>query len=653
MDNHNLQAFRQLSTALWRGGDHAYFWIKNGDKKQTVWFHKRSCPTIPTTGDVYFGVFPTLKKKSDKERAKIEDISDLTALFAEFDAKDYGSLEAALTHIRQLDPPPTALICSGGGYHAYWLLTTPKGLFESSDTAYASAALAHWVEYVGGDKGAKDLARVLRVPGTYNHKYDPPRLVTTIDCEWTRRYELAQLVSIAEDGVGRKLFESVTPAPEVKPIKTTSTDTRYRQYALAALRNVTAELSSLAQGQRNVELYNKAVLLGGYIPHGLLTRSEIEQQLEAAAHSCGLVSDDGLHAVKATVKSGIDNGLVKPLELPQFENLTPSKPSQPQIKSEPVYSPDAFAKMYQSSDTVYQDLMDEVEGKKVRNYEPILLPYTPIHPFGGYAEYLQPGMLVFVVSSAGFGKTAFVDMLRENYSKMGIDSLWDGPEWQPIDMGVRALHRAGKITFREYTQYLLYASDKKKGVEPHKRRGHELTEYVRQGVLDHIRCMRDQWPGKTFYITPEPMQFEQRLALYDYVVKTERVSGRNPRLHFMDYVNLMGTKGDWSELDYRVVAPYQEFIAQNNLVGFIVVQAKRESFNMVKNGGTLDESHLQGLSPQKCKLLIALTPGLSPTGEKLEFAQVTVGKNNTGRTGTIKVKNELSRFRWSEETYGD
>lgn len=648
MNEQNLLAFRQLSTLLWRGGDHAYFWVKQGDDKKTIWFYKRKAPNIPTEGDVYFGVFPTLKKKEAHQRAKIEDISDLTALFAEFDAKDYGDMDKALTHIRQLDPPPTAIICSGGGYHAYWILDTPLPIDGTSDIAYASAALAHWVEFVGGDKSAKDLARVLRVPGTYNHKYTPPRLVEALDkdCVWNRRYDLNQLVMLAEAGLSRKLFETIEPP---KPVKIAPGDNRYRNYALAALRNVTAELSSISAGSRNQTLFDKALLLGGYIPHGLLTRAEIEQQLEAAAFSCGLVNDDGLGSVKATIKSGIEKGLVKPLDLPELQNLTPPKPTQPEIKKQPVINPETYARMYQSSDEIYDALRQEIRGEKVRQFEPIVLPYSPIHQFEGYAEYLQPGMLVFVMSSAGFGKTAFIDGLRESYTQMGIDTMWDGPEWKPIDMGVRALHRAGKISFRDYTQYLLYATDKATGRTP--RRGKDLSEYTKQEALTHIERMKNEWTGKTFYITPEPMAFEQRLALYDFVLQTERGKGRNPRLHFMDYVNLMGTSGDWSELDYKVATPYKEWIERSNLTGIVVVQAKREAFSVVKSGGVLDETHLQGISPQKCKLLIALTPGLSPSGEKLEFATVTIGKNNTGKTGSVRVKNTLSQFMWSEELY--
>jgi hypothetical protein len=46
---------------------------------------------------------------------------------------------------------------------------------------------------MGSDKASKDLARVLRVPGTHNHKYDPPRPVALLRFTDTRRAGLRRL----------------------------------------------------------------------------------------------------------------------------------------------------------------------------------------------------------------------------------------------------------------------------------------------------------------------------------------------------------------------------------------------------------------------------------------------------------------------------
>jgi hypothetical protein len=52
-----------------------------------------------------------------------------------------------------------------------------------------------WVEVVGGDPGAKDLTRVLRIPGTLNFKYDPPRPVVFLSCDLGRTNTLQTLTA--------------------------------------------------------------------------------------------------------------------------------------------------------------------------------------------------------------------------------------------------------------------------------------------------------------------------------------------------------------------------------------------------------------------------------------------------------------------------
>jgi len=75
-------------------------------------------------------------------------------------------------------PAPSAIVFSGGGIHVYWI----------SKNALTPA---EWLPYASGlkdllladnilcDTGlTTDIARILRVPGTLNYKYDPPKPVT-------------------------------------------------------------------------------------------------------------------------------------------------------------------------------------------------------------------------------------------------------------------------------------------------------------------------------------------------------------------------------------------------------------------------------------------------------------------------------------------
>jgi hypothetical protein len=127
-------------------------------------------------------------------RSQNEYIAALNCLYAEFDAKDFShSLDATLAHVRGLAVPPSVIVASGGGYHNYWLLAEPFVLDTDEKRQRAVNVQARWQAFVRGDKAAKDIARVLRVPGTLNYKYSPPRPVTFVEQNYSRTYTLDAL----------------------------------------------------------------------------------------------------------------------------------------------------------------------------------------------------------------------------------------------------------------------------------------------------------------------------------------------------------------------------------------------------------------------------------------------------------------------------
>lgn len=171
---------------LHRDGAFGYYWTYNRqtEEKRTYWHATGDDHTPPNHDevDVYFGVHPTREipttTKNGKPvrpefvRGRVDLIDQINCLFAEFDAKDFaGGKDAALRHVQALPDKPTILVDSGGGYHAYWMLKS--GLYIEMEEQLQDAADLQraWVAEVGGDEGSKDLARVLRVPGTVNHKY--------------------------------------------------------------------------------------------------------------------------------------------------------------------------------------------------------------------------------------------------------------------------------------------------------------------------------------------------------------------------------------------------------------------------------------------------------------------------------------------------
>jgi hypothetical protein len=79
-------------------------------------------------------------------------------------------IKLAKAHVEQLQPRPSVIVQTGGGWHCYWLLRETFHITDESKREFARRTQADWVRFVGGDAGAKDLARVLRLPGHKNYK---------------------------------------------------------------------------------------------------------------------------------------------------------------------------------------------------------------------------------------------------------------------------------------------------------------------------------------------------------------------------------------------------------------------------------------------------------------------------------------------------
>ncbi len=213
LNAHTLDADAgRLIRYLQRGGNQSYYTTFDADgPASTSWYDSHAePPAVPTGTNVYFGVnpcsaIPTTNAagkpaKPENVRGRVENIAALNCLYAEFDAKDFGGMVhgvplGALEHICNLptDFAPSVTVASGGGYHCYWLLVEPFVLDTDEKREQAVAVQRDWVTFVRGDKNAKDIARVLRVPGTLNYKYEPPRPVTFVETDYSRTYTLDAL----------------------------------------------------------------------------------------------------------------------------------------------------------------------------------------------------------------------------------------------------------------------------------------------------------------------------------------------------------------------------------------------------------------------------------------------------------------------------
>jgi hypothetical protein len=99
--------------------------------------------------------------------------------------RGYASIEEALAALIEFCkkvglPEPTMLVNSGAGLHAYWSFDAFLERAQWLDYAGKFKALMKACGFRADPSRTADIASVLRVPGTLNFKYSPPRPVTLI-----------------------------------------------------------------------------------------------------------------------------------------------------------------------------------------------------------------------------------------------------------------------------------------------------------------------------------------------------------------------------------------------------------------------------------------------------------------------------------------
>ena len=129
-------------------------------------------------GDFYFsvGVFETPPASG---RGTEADVSLLPCLWIDIDfadktdaKKDYPTEEQARKALDQMPAMATLIVNSGGGLHAYWVLTEPKPPQE------VKRVCRGWQKLYGRKiapqviDSTADAARILRIPGTINTKHN-------------------------------------------------------------------------------------------------------------------------------------------------------------------------------------------------------------------------------------------------------------------------------------------------------------------------------------------------------------------------------------------------------------------------------------------------------------------------------------------------
>ncbi|HVE90920.1 MAG TPA: AAA family ATPase [Actinomycetota bacterium] len=116
--------------------------------------------------DVYYGICPR-----DGEQGTAQAISRANCVWLDLDAGKGYDLQQRRDQVAKMETQPSVLVESGRGLHAYWLLDSPAT--TKDELARAQAIMRSMSQRFACDTTA-DLPRIFRVPGTFNHKVDPP-----------------------------------------------------------------------------------------------------------------------------------------------------------------------------------------------------------------------------------------------------------------------------------------------------------------------------------------------------------------------------------------------------------------------------------------------------------------------------------------------
>ena len=192
--------------------DELYLLIWTLADKRSRWFRDLDAAASAVEAlagqDVYVGAGLSAKDYGPSQRCPSEEIAGVVAAWADLDvlsdAHTKKSLPPTLEQALSVVPPtipPSIVLSTGNGAHAWWLLREPYLFDGDKDRRWAASVVLRWqtlLRYNAANRGwafdrLADLARVLRIPGTLNCK-DPahPKPVTLYQVT-ERRYNLSDL----------------------------------------------------------------------------------------------------------------------------------------------------------------------------------------------------------------------------------------------------------------------------------------------------------------------------------------------------------------------------------------------------------------------------------------------------------------------------
>ena len=277
---------------------------------------------LSNSANVYFGVCPRFKKERNKGA-----INTVWALWIDLDSKMLsGGKEEALKRLKEFPVSPTVIVDSGNGYHAYWRLKEAESITSQEDIARVEGYLKALATALGADLQSAELARILRVPGTKNHK-DPNNLLPV---------QIVELNPAIETNLSDFQDYLEIQPPLAKPIKEPGW--------------IAKDLFELTEGNRN----STFAKITGKLHSLNLNTEDILTLLEPYAEKCGFPYKE----LKLVVE-----GIIRRYPVKNPFPISPYNKEKPEMESKPMEVIPLFQFM-QGEDEQMDWLVDRILPKE-------------------------------------------------------------------------------------------------------------------------------------------------------------------------------------------------------------------------------------------------------------------------------------------------
>ena len=249
-----------------------------GARTVTTWEAARHQPD-PAINEFY-GVNPVRPMPAGR-RGSAEDVTRVVAVYADLDVKPGGfdTLDIAKACAAEIGitvgTRARITVESGGGLHAIWPLSSP--IAPGQLPRWHQLVTRHAAKWNVKPDNISEPARVLRMPGSMNHKFDPPRPCTAYEHSHGKPIDTWDLNDILDEYAPVPIAAPITDEPEAGA---PHTNWAWAEETCAFMRTFIATVTDDTPTARHPWLVSQYVRLTSAVANGCITQADHKTAFE-------------------------------------------------------------------------------------------------------------------------------------------------------------------------------------------------------------------------------------------------------------------------------------------------------------------------------------------------------------------------------------